>query len=325
VVSISACMIVRDEERVLERCLESIAGAYDELCIVDTGSRDHTPFIAQQARAKFRVLTNWNDADGRIADFAATRNSALEMATGDWVLWIDADEVLIASGAQRIRRCVLRRDVAGISVVLKSGGARWSSVRIFRRSPSVRFVGRIHEWVELSGLVVSEPRIVIRNKPDKIGKESSASRDLRLCTAALAANPNDTRMILYLARALQNTGAYFQAVEYYDLFLRLETHFKPGRHFVTHNTAVCHLLCGKWKEALRWGQKALRIDNAKPESHCVVGDAHLALGHSDRARRCYCRALECVPPAADYPMFVSNSFYHHWPKQRLRRFFGYRG
>ena len=81
---ISACLIVRDEARVLRRCLESIQGAYDQLCIVDTGSVDDTPKIAKEFGAKFKRFTACNDADGRMADFARARTSVSgwQMARG---------------------------------------------------------------------------------------------------------------------------------------------------------------------------------------------------------------------------------------------------
>src|SRR5512140_3106181 len=89
--TISACLIVRDEARLLPRCLRSIAGAYDELCIVDTGSSDNTLEIARKAGARTLQFTACNDAEGKIEDFAAPRNAALQLATGDWILQIDAD------------------------------------------------------------------------------------------------------------------------------------------------------------------------------------------------------------------------------------------
>src|SRR5579862_6172274 len=85
---ISACMIVRDEERLLARCLESFRPAFDELNIVDTGSRDRTVEIAAQFGARLRSFTGCNGEDGRIQDFSLARNVSLDMATHDWLLWM---------------------------------------------------------------------------------------------------------------------------------------------------------------------------------------------------------------------------------------------
>ena len=101
--AISACMIVKDEERLLARCLDSFAAAFDELCVVDTGSTDGTMAIASARGARLQRVSACNGPDGRINDFSLARNAALEMATSPWLLWMDADDVLQPGGAERLR------------------------------------------------------------------------------------------------------------------------------------------------------------------------------------------------------------------------------
>ncbi len=85
--SVSLTMIVRDEETNLPHCLESVRGVFDEIVVVDTGSVDRTREIARGFGAKVFEFA-WID------DFAAARNFALENATGDYVFWLDADDVV---------------------------------------------------------------------------------------------------------------------------------------------------------------------------------------------------------------------------------------
>jgi glycosyltransferase involved in cell wall biosynthesis len=102
---ISAAMIVRDEEAVLEDCLRSIRDEVDEIVVTDTGSRDQSRDIAAGFGA--RVLERpWDD------DFSAARNHSLDAVTGDWILYIDADERLDAP-----RRGTLRRTIARLAVI----------------------------------------------------------------------------------------------------------------------------------------------------------------------------------------------------------------
>ena len=84
---ISLCMIVRDEELALPRCLESVKGLFDEMIIVDTGSVDNTRRIAEEAAGKVYDF-EWTD------DFSAARNYSLSLAKGDWLMWLDADDVI---------------------------------------------------------------------------------------------------------------------------------------------------------------------------------------------------------------------------------------
>ncbi|BFT71738.1 glycosyltransferase family 2 protein [Paenibacillus sp. P36] len=89
--TVSLCMIVRDEERLIETCLRSVQGWIDEMIVVDTGSLDNTVQIARSMGAS--VLTyEWNN------HFADARNYGLEHAKSDWILYLDADEELSPLG-----------------------------------------------------------------------------------------------------------------------------------------------------------------------------------------------------------------------------------
>ena len=85
--TLSLCMIVKDEEPVLERCLESVRGLFDEIVVIDTGSVDRTREIALSFGA-FVYDFPWRD------DFSAARNFSFSKATGNYLFWMDADDVL---------------------------------------------------------------------------------------------------------------------------------------------------------------------------------------------------------------------------------------
>ena len=92
--SISLCMIVKNEEDVLGRCLDSVADLVDEIVIVDTGSTDRTREIA--ARFTDQIFDfPWQD------DFAAARNESFAHATMDYCMWLDADDVLLEEDREK--------------------------------------------------------------------------------------------------------------------------------------------------------------------------------------------------------------------------------
>ncbi len=144
---ISLCMIVRDEEDNLGRCLRSVDGMVDEIVVVDTGSIDGTVAIAERHGA--RVLhEEW------AGDFAAPRNVALDAADGDWILVLDADEEVM--GAEHLRTLVAdAEDLEGfylreVSYVGEKAGVEavvHGALRLFRNRPHHRFDGALHEQI----------------------------------------------------------------------------------------------------------------------------------------------------------------------------------
>ena len=145
---LSLCMIVRDEEEMLPRCLAAVADAVDEIVIVDTGSTDRTVEIASSFDA--RVLEfEWTGS------FADARNVSFEAATGDWLMYLDADEVLAREDAPMLRALTGRtwREAFYLSETNYTGdlddgtAVTHNALRIFRNRPEYRFEGRLHEQI----------------------------------------------------------------------------------------------------------------------------------------------------------------------------------
>ena len=139
---LSATLIVRDEEKYLSGCLESLRGVADEIVVVDTGSKDGSRVLALAHGAK--VFDHaWQ------GDFAAARNHALDRASGDWILYIDADE--------RVRPCdraALENELADprlcaatVRFYPMTGYTAYPEHRLFRRRADIRFESAIHETI----------------------------------------------------------------------------------------------------------------------------------------------------------------------------------
>lgn len=169
---LSVCMIARDEEQCIARALTSVLPLEPELVVVDTGSRDATAARARALGARV-VSVPWTE------DFSGVRNAALERAAGNWVFHLDADETLApedlaafraltASGRADAWRIVTRNYTGAQSVEgwvpcapgdvgVSHGAPGWFpswKIRLHRRLPGIRFVGRVHELVELSVLAL---------------------------------------------------------------------------------------------------------------------------------------------------------------------------
>ena len=153
--TISLCMIVRDEQDVLERCLLSAAPAVDEIIIVDTGSADNTGQIALRYTDKVFDF-EWQD------DFAAARNYSFSKASSDYIMWLDADDVLSKEAADEINALKnsgkMNADIYMMkyNVAFDKGGKAvfgYYRERLLKRSRGFLWQGRIHEAVELNGSI----------------------------------------------------------------------------------------------------------------------------------------------------------------------------
>lgn len=150
--TISLVMIVKNEEADLPECLESVAGFVDEMVVVDTGSTDRTVEIAESFGAKV-VRFEWTGS------FADARNISLEHATGDWCLWLDADERIHEGDAPRLRELArmtwhetFQMLETNFTTSEESGGAGQTHLtkRMWRNRPWYRFEGIIHEQLSQS-------------------------------------------------------------------------------------------------------------------------------------------------------------------------------
>ncbi|MDR0926946.1 MAG: glycosyltransferase [Ignavibacteria bacterium] len=153
---LSVCMIVKNEEKMLPGCLDSIKDIADEIVIVDTGSSDRTIEIAEEYGAKLHYF-KWID------DFSAARNESIKYATGKWILYLDADERVTPSSHTHIRALLQTAgaDIGGYYCIIESnhhqldGSAemhRGAYPRLFRNYgyPKINFKGRVHEQISPS-------------------------------------------------------------------------------------------------------------------------------------------------------------------------------
>ena len=140
-------MIVKNEAANLRECLESVNGVVDEIVIVDTGSTDNTLKIAEEFGASIYHF-EW------INDFSAARNFALSKSTGDWILYLDADERLDSRSKQELSHLLSNQNLVGVNCLINNvdevtGTPKFMKyIRLFRNSENIRFSGKAHEQIE---------------------------------------------------------------------------------------------------------------------------------------------------------------------------------
>lgn len=210
--TLSLCLIVRDEQAMLPEFLEAVRGLADEIVAVDTGSTDDTIALLRGAGAVVQERP-W------AGDFSAARNASLGMATGDWALVLDPDELPPPGFGPALRALVDDPRVGAASVVIRNllphGHHRDSViVRAFRRDPAVQYRHRIHEdatisvldMLEASGTAlgqVAEPITHLGYLRERAEDKDKKTRDRDLLEQAIGEEPDDLYLrfkLLELAR-----------------------------------------------------------------------------------------------------------------------------
>ena len=215
-VRLSATLIVRNEAAHLRRCLASIRTFTDEIIVVDTGSTDNSPAVAAEFGARLFAL-DWQ------GDFSAARNHALAHASGDWILYIDADECARPLNADALRVALADPGLVAATVAFRSrtGMTRYRECRLFRNDPRIRFRNVIHETMmndvhavaQSDGLGIGRSPLAL----DHFGYDGDQSakhrRNIPLLRARLARDPGHVYSWNHLGQALMGVGDVRAAVE----------------------------------------------------------------------------------------------------------------
>ncbi len=200
---ISLCMIVKDEARLLARCLAGVKGLADEIVIVDTGSADGTTELAKRYADKVDFFA-WRD------DFAAARNYAFSLASGDYLMWLDADDVLPEREAEKfpaLRALMERERPDVVSCPYESGGIRYYRERFLRREGHFEWVGRVHECIAMRGKIVQSD-LCISHRPEK---KAYSARNLEIYRKWAREETLSGRDLFYYGRELYYHEEYREA------------------------------------------------------------------------------------------------------------------
>lgn len=281
---ISACYIVKDEEKNLAQSIGSLRDAVDEIIVADTGSEDNTIVVARQLGAAVYSFP-WQE------DFAAARNFALSRATGDWLILLDADEYFTESTAGNIRSLLAgaAQEVNGLLIQMVNYDTdrqveqdRFYQLRIVRNLPGLAYEGIVHERLRLRGddipgiaLVKSHLLEIYHTGYRTESSEAKSRRNLRLLQKALAAGSSEAELSLYLCVTYAALKEWGKALHYGWLNVH------QGRSSVTY-AAQCHrILLEYYADKDNWEARERRLELAElaasqfpelPDFHAEYGE-----------------------------------------------------
>jgi tetratricopeptide (TPR) repeat protein len=318
--SIATCLIVRNEEGTIERCLESVRPFVDEVNVYDTGSTDGTlellEELAKRPGAPLRVTRGeWRE------DFAWAREQSFSLASEScsWLLWIDADDEL--EGGDQLRQLIAtaNEDVDAFSLahdVDDSEGlpaARCWRERVVRRAARLRWRGAVHEvLVPTSGkpvrLVAVAPtiaRVVERTQSDT---RWDPDRNLKILLAeearcACSGVEPDGRTFSYLGREHRWRGMFAEAAQYFRRALSVSSEDWGDLHVESvQQLAACLRMSGDAEAALKLVEEVCKRRSDWSPAALEAAECAAALGDWRNAAGWARRATELPPPVSAFAL-----------------------
>jgi glycosyltransferase involved in cell wall biosynthesis len=273
-------MIVRDAEAQIQDILNDVSEFCDELVVVDTGSEDSTKELAEAAGAKV-VEFEWVD------DFAAARNVSFEHCTGDWILWLDADDRIPPASQEELKRLKIELTrLPEIDIVMIPYRVHFSQgdpsictfsferERVVRNTPEIRWSGPVHETVNVPSPALRWPTAWIEHRPRSEDRPGKVDRNLRILEKAYAEGDRSSRNLFYFANELKDHERWEDALAKYQEYLDSGEVALWERHSAVLSMAVCAEMLGRIETKLDYLYEAMRLDPTRAEPFLRVGLHH---------------------------------------------------
>ncbi len=287
--TISACMIVKNEEKLLPGCLDSIKGLVDEIIIVDTGSTDRTMEIAREYGAKIYEHA-WQN------DFSLHRNQSMGYAASDWILIIDADEEFDPTEHEKIRMLVKRKNVNGFSFLVynkinydRTGSLQ--SIRIFQNNKGYKYDGIVHNQLRITGKVIETDLKVIHHgyalSDEDMRKKAKRSEALLL--KQIEEDPDYLFAHFNLAQLYRGEADFKKCLEYSKTVVENSSFDTKGNRHL-HLMALDQMGCAyfgidEFKKAIETFEHALELKSDFLDPLFNLGLSYFKLGKYDDAEK----------------------------------------
>lgn len=273
--TVSLCMIVKNEEDVLARCLECAKGIADEIIVVDTGSDDRTREIALEYTDKVYDF-QW------IEDFAAARNYSFSKAEMDYCMWLDADDVILEKDRQDWIALKQSLDPSVDVVMMKYNVAfdgqgnpimSYYRERMLRRERDFRWQGEIHEAITPAGNVIYSETAVTHRKL----KPGDPDRNLRIFEKLMAEGKTlEPRQQFYYGRELYYHKRYEDAIRVFTVFLDSGLGWAENEIEACRHLYFCNNGLNRPGEALQGLLRSFTYDAPRAEICCDLGQYFLS-------------------------------------------------
>lgn len=281
-ISISVCMIVKNEEDVLERCLNCIADIADEIVIVDTGSIDKTKEIAKKFTDNIYDF-KW------INDFSKARNFSFSKASKDYVMWLDADDVIYEEDREKLKSLKENLSNNVDMVIMKYNVAfdennnptfSYNRERIMKRAMDYKWVGAIHEVIAQCGNIeYSDISISHRKLHSKDSK-----RNIKIFEQMISEGKAlDPREQYYYGRELYFNERYDEAIDVLSKFINSGLGWIENNINACQDLANCYFALKNTNLGLQSLFRSFEFDAPRAEICCDIGSYFISREEYNKA------------------------------------------
>jgi len=288
-VSISLCMIVKNEDDVIGRCLASVKDLVDEINIIDTGSTDNTKEIVKQFTDRIFDF-EW------INHFAAARNFSFQQATKEYILWLDADDVLLEEDQEKFKvlKEALTLDIDAVSMNYNLSFDNEGNVssllrryRLVRRDKQFQWIGAVHEYLEVGGNLL-DSNIAVSHLPLSHDHTRNITIYKQLVESGEPLSPRDT---FYYANELLDHRQFEDAIFYYEMFLTSKLGWVEDNIRACFKLADCYSHLNDTENNLSSIFRSFEYDIPRPEACCRLGFHFMEQAKNNEAIFWYEQAL----------------------------------
>lgn len=310
---ISLCMIVKNEEETLSRCLDSIKKLVDEIIIVDTGSFDKTKEVAKKYTEHVYNF-EWCD------DFAMARNFAKSKASCDYIMWLDADDFVPKTTINYLLKVKANLDadvyMLKYDIAFNNGKATFSYFRerILKNCEKAIWQGAVHECVAPFGKIVYINKAIQHLKNEK--NKNHANRNINIYKKIEDVRPLLPREMYYYGRELFDHKKYKKCIKILSAFISsnkgwienvIDAHFIIALCNINLNLDIC---------ALNSLFETFKYDNPRANICCIIGDIFYRQKKFKIAMHWYIQATKCKDVSFT-GAFVEKKYYNYYPYLQL--------
>lgn len=293
--NISVCLICKNEEKNLESCLLSLRDYVEEIVVVDTGSTDSSVSIAKKYADIVEVCTDYSDSEGNLINFAKARNKAKDLATKEWMLWVDCDDELV--GANKLHEIINRAGNTGIKQILlpyeysrdANGDVNCLHYRERLVFPKNQFnwVNPVHEVLlgpESLTTIVNNDIKVVHKRVEK-GKITDPYRNFKIIKQYVdEIGESDPRQLYYLGLEYGNIHKFEDAIKTLSRYVELSG-WDDEKCLAALKVAEHYVILNNLEAAITWGSKALNIKPNWCEPYLFLGKMHYTLAQQKEAKK----------------------------------------